>query len=66
MAEAQEPSSEDDPDLIEDNAGENEPPADPSRDPFWSRGRGEYARGTPLRQRRAGLLGLARFSLILH
>ena len=29
MAEAQEPSSEDDPDLIEDNAGENEPPADP-------------------------------------
>ena len=29
MAEAQEPSSEDDPDLIEDNAGENEPPAGP-------------------------------------
>ena len=29
MAEAQEPSSEDDPDLIEDSAGENEPPAGP-------------------------------------
>ena len=29
MAEAQEPGSEDDPDLIEDNAGENEPPAGP-------------------------------------
>lgn len=29
MAEAQEPSSEDDPDLIEENAGENEPPAEP-------------------------------------
>jgi hypothetical protein len=53
MAETQEASGEDDldPDLIEDNAGENEPPAEPPA------AKGKARRVPDVRGRRTGLDG---------